>query len=78
MIGGKKMIGFINSWGPLIGERGWQYIGEEYFTNCLPVGTESGTCPIYSAWTISVKKNNDGLIRRILIMIINRLLNKQK
>ena len=31
LINGKKYIGFLNSWGNEIGEKGWQYIGEEYF-----------------------------------------------
>lgn len=33
MINGKKYVGFLNSWGISVGERGWQYIGEEYFTS---------------------------------------------
>lgn len=78
LIDGKRMIGAINSWGDGVGDKGWQWFGEEHFTNCLPVGTDSGPCPIYGAWTISVKKNNDGLIRRILLMLINRLLSEKK
>ena len=31
LINGKKMIGLLNSWGD-IGERGWQWIGEDYFS----------------------------------------------
>ncbi len=33
MINGKKYIGILNSWGDHIGENGWQYLGEEYFTS---------------------------------------------
>jgi len=29
-IGGKKYIGFINSWGEDVGDNGWQYVGEDY------------------------------------------------
>lgn len=27
-----KMIGFINSWGPNVGHKGWQFLSEKYFT----------------------------------------------
>ena len=30
MINGLKYIGFKNSWGPTVGEAGWQWIGEDY------------------------------------------------
>ncbi len=30
MIGGKKYLGFINSWGETVGEKGWQWISEDY------------------------------------------------
>lgn len=30
LINGKKMIGFVNSWGEDVGENGWQWIGEDY------------------------------------------------
>lgn len=32
MIDGKKFIGIINSWGLAAGDKGWQWLGEEYFT----------------------------------------------
>lgn len=31
LINGKKFIGFLNSWGPEIGQKGWQWLGEDYF-----------------------------------------------
>ncbi len=37
---GKKFIGFLNSWGDKVGEQGWQYIGEDYFTSY-----------VWSGWT---------------------------
>ncbi|HSV94557.1 MAG TPA: hypothetical protein VLH94_01065, partial [Spirochaetia bacterium] len=41
-IGGKKYIGFINSWGESTGEKGWQYIGEDYIKNDW----------VWSVWTM--------------------------
>jgi hypothetical protein len=32
MINGKKYLGVCNSWGEEIGDRGWQWLGEEWFT----------------------------------------------
>ena len=32
VIDGKKYIGFLNSWGTEVGEAGWQWLGEEWFT----------------------------------------------
>ena len=42
IINGKKMIGFINSWGSDCGDKGWQWIDEEYLI----------TPYIWSAWTL--------------------------
>jgi len=33
MINGKKYIGFKNSWGPTVGDKGWQWIGEDYINS---------------------------------------------
>ena len=70
LINGKRHIGILNSWGN-IGENGWQWLSEDFFTALGGYGA-------YDAKTIVVKKNNDGLIRRILIMIIERLLKGRK
>ncbi|GEM_PF-5884173 len=32
LIEGRKMIGLLNSWGEAFGDRGWQWIGEDYFS----------------------------------------------
>jgi hypothetical protein len=44
VINGKKMLGFVNSWGITTGNKGWQWIGEEFMphtfcviTHILPV-----------------------------------------
>lgn len=43
MIREKKYIGIKNSWGLLVGDRGWQWIGEDYFT----------TGNVREAWTLA-------------------------
>lgn len=35
LINGKKYIGVKNSWGDSTGEKGWQWIGEDYFQNYM-------------------------------------------
>lgn len=50
-IGGKKYIGFLNSWGD-VGDRGWQWVGEDYF-NALNGGA------IWSCWTMIYKPQTD-------------------
>lgn len=47
MRNGKKCIGILNSWGN-IGEKGWQYLDESYFT--------SGN--IFVVWTMTYDKTN--------------------
>ncbi len=47
LINGEKKIGFLNSWGPNVGDRGWQWIGEDYFATLLQ-GLGSA---IFSGWT---------------------------
>lgn len=47
IINGKKYIGFLNSWGNSVGEKGWQWIGEDYFKNGL----------VWACW-IMVYNNN--------------------
>jgi hypothetical protein len=42
MINGKKYIGFLNSWGESTGEKGWQWITEDYVKNPF----------IWSTWTM--------------------------
>jgi len=48
MINGKKYIGFINSWGENVGNKGWQWIGEDYF--------KSGH--VWPGWTLPFNKAN--------------------
>ena len=57
LIDGKKYIGFINSWGPSIGEQGWQWVGEDYLDLILP-GDPYGRA-IWQGWTHVF--NPDGL-----------------
>ena len=40
MVNGKKMLGAINSWGPNVGDEGWQWFGEEWlphFSSCYTI-----------------------------------------
>lgn len=42
MINGKKYIGFLNSWGEGVGDKGWQWISEDYIKYPL----------VWSVWTM--------------------------
>lgn len=42
IINGKKYIGFLNSWGTSVGEKGWQWITEDYIKYPF----------VWSAWTL--------------------------
>ena len=41
-IDGKKYIGVLNSWGPFVGEQGWQWLSEDYFKQIF----------IWACWTM--------------------------
>lgn len=49
LINGKRYIGVLNSWGEDIGENGWQWLGEEWFT--------SGH--VFSPWTVVDTANTE-------------------
>jgi hypothetical protein len=70
---GKKYIGVLNSWGDTIGQNGWQWISEDYFTAKV-----DGYPSIWNTWTIVVNKNNNGLVRKLMITLIERLLKGLK
>lgn len=46
MINGKKHIGFANSWGVTAGDKGWQWLSEDYFKTKV-----AGVDVIWSVWT---------------------------
>lgn len=50
---GKKEIGVHNSWGPTVGENGWQWLDEDYFNAVLSVATPRPGRAIFEAWTIT-------------------------
>ena len=50
MINGKKHIGVLNSWGPVVGENGWQWISEDYI-NAILLGDVYGKA-IWSVWAM--------------------------
>lgn len=66
MIKGKKYIGVINSWGTKTGDSGWQWLGEEWFTN-PKLGVREG-------WTLAWDYR-PATHKKILIETV-RLLNK--
>lgn len=47
-INGKKHIGLLNSWGSDNGNKGWQWISEEYFTTYIQAYREYA---VWSGWT---------------------------
>ncbi len=78
LINGKKYIGVKNSWGDSVGELGWQYIGEDYFS-CKMTGGDSGYA-VWKGWTLVLKKvdgeeEKTGLLR-IIALLLSKLLKK--
>jgi hypothetical protein len=47
---GKKEVGVLNSWGEDCGDKGWQWLGEEWFT-------ENGDW-VFTPWMITINFNN--------------------
>lgn len=47
IINGRKFVGILNSWGIEVGEFGWQWISEDYFSTTI--GTENA---VWAAWTL--------------------------
>lgn len=56
LINGKKYIGVLNSWGAEVGEQGWQWLGEEYFTTG---NVWNGWVLIYNAFIFHHTFNTD-------------------
>ena len=67
IIKGKKMIGIINSWGEECGDKGIQWIGEDYFAAYTDYPA------VWQAWTMVIKdideKNN--LLKTLLTALLN-------
>lgn len=57
LIDGKKYVGFSNSWGVSAGDNGWQWIGEDYFTQHL-ANNPYGNIPLFEARTYLFNPNN--------------------
>ena len=76
LIGGKKFIGIKNSWGDSVGEKGWQWLSEDYF-NTLMSGTDSGKA-VWYGWTLVLKQVDQeqewGNLLKILITLLLKLL----
>lgn len=77
VVNGKKHIGILNSWGESVGEKGWQFISEDYFVNDY----------IWEAWSMvyldeipfvftkTVKVGSIGLEVKMLQVRLNKILN---
>lgn len=48
VVDGKKYIGVLNSWSVDVGEAGWQWIGEDYFTSGF----------VWPSWTLVFNQNS--------------------
>lgn len=70
LIKGKKYIGIINSWGEDCGNKGIQWIGEDYFT------ASTDYPAVWQVWTIVLKEVNEK--RNLLLTLLTALLNKFK
>lgn len=54
VINGRKFIGIKNSWNDSVGDKGWQWIGEEYFT----------TNNVWYAWTMEFREEGQYIFNR--------------
>ena len=70
LIKGKKHIGILNSWGEECGDKGWQWISEDYFNVMFSYRA------IWQVWTIVLKEVNEK--RNLLLTLLTALLNKFK
>lgn len=67
LINGKKYIGLKQSWGDGIGEDGWQWIGEDYFSQDIPVLRYA----IWSGWTM-VFKGSDPAFKHTFTLTLKK------
>jgi len=51
LINGKKYLGFCNSWGSTVGDKGWQWISEDYIPYIWSTVTLTYTPPIVSSFS---------------------------
>jgi len=70
IIDGKKYIGFINSWGEECGNKGVQWIGEDYFNTVLSYNA------VWQVWTFVLKKVDEK--RNLLLTLLTALLKLWK
>lgn len=67
MMGGKKYIKVINSWGEGVGDKGYQWISEDYFNTYTPSLSDWS---VWSGWTLYLK---DLEIQKIQLSIIDAM-----
>ncbi len=68
LIKGKKYIGILNSWGEECGERGWQWIGEDYFARRMGGFMLDSANVVYDS-TNDVLKAKISLLERVLELL---------
>lgn len=51
LINGQKFVGFPNSWGDTVGDKGWQWYGANYFTQALTNDPNGNTRAFFEART---------------------------
>ena len=71
IINGKKYIGILNSWGTEVGEQGWQWLGEEWFTTKVVYPNQNAITAVWYGWTIIF--DNESLRNSVRLSIIAKL-----
>ena len=59
-INGKKYLGFCNSWGTKWGDKGWGWLGQDYF------GTVNYQNVLFNLWTLIDNINNNKIMLKVL------------
>lgn len=76
LIGGKRYIGVLNSWGEKTGENGWQWLSEDWFVN-PKLGVREGWTMVWNYEPSKVKVLLKKTVK-VLQLLVSLLQNKQK
>lgn len=72
LINGKRHIGIINSWGDDVGDDGWQWLGEEWFTN-PKLGVREGWTMVWDYQPAKTK-----LVLKQMVKLLTQVINLYK